>query len=106
MAGRIAAWTAAVLITVLYAYTVVAAVGNLTGLPGMADAMGLTMTAVGWFWLWFGVLLPVVVFGLALLAGRGRRAGLRILVLATGLCVVAAVQLEVLHLVPQSSFFA
>lgn len=106
MAGRIIAWAAALLIVALYAYTVVAAIGNLIGIPGMADAMGLSMTGAGWFWLWFGVVIPIVVLGLALLTGRRRSAGLRVLVLAAGLCLVAAVQLEVMHLVPQASFFA
>ena len=105
MARRVAAWTAAVLLTGLYAYTVVAAVGNLVLLPRMAGAMGLSVTAGGWFWLLFGAALPVVVYGLALLVARRRRWGPRLLVIAAGLCLVAAVQLEVLHLVPQSSFF-
>lgn len=75
-------------------------------MPNMAEVMGLGITAVGWFWLWFGVVMPVVVFGVALVLGRGRGAALRLLVLAAGLCVVAAVQLEVALLVPQSTWFA
>jgi len=53
-----------------------------------------------------GVALPVAAFVVALLIGRGRRAGARLLVLAAGIAAVAAIQLEVMHLVPQSSFFA
>lgn len=105
MAGRIVAWGIGVLIALLYVSTVVAAAGNLIGIPSMAEAMGLGITGAGWFWLWFGAIMPIAVFGIALLIGRGRRAGLRLLVLGAGLCVVAAVQLEVMHLVPQSSFF-
>ncbi|WP_449283682.1 hypothetical protein [Leucobacter sp.] len=106
MAGRIAAWAIGLLLTGLYASTVVAGVGNLVLLPQMAASMGLGITPTGWFWLGFGVLMPVVVFALSLVIGRGRSASLRLLVLAAGLGVVAAVQLEVMHLVPQSGFFA
>lgn len=105
MAGKIASWVIGLIITALYASTVVAAVGNIIGVPSMAEAIGLGISGTGWFWLWLGVVLPVVVFGIALLFGRGRRAAARVLILGTGLCVLAAVQLEILHLVPQSSFF-
>lgn len=105
MGRRIVAWTLGALLTALYVYTVIAAVGNIVLLPRMASSMGLGITGTGWFWLVFGVLLPVAVYVLALLIGRGRSAAARLLVIAAGLCLVAAVQLEVLHLVPQSSFF-
>ena len=106
MAGRIAAWVLGILITGLYGYTVVAGVGNLILLPQMGGAMGLGISPLGWFWLVFGVALPVIVYALALVIARRRRAALRILVLAAGICLVSAVQLEVMVLVPQSSFFA
>lgn len=105
MAGRVSAWVAGVLLTVLYAYMVVAAIGNLVGLQQMGGAIGLELTGIGWFWLLLGVGLPVLILLLALLIGRKRRAGARLLVLAAGLALAAAVQLEVMHLVPQSSFF-
>lgn len=106
MAKRITAWIAGILITGLYVSVVVAAIGNLLLLPQMGTSLGLGIAPAGWFWLCFGLLLPVVVYALALAIARRRSAGLRILVLAAGLCLVAAVQLEVLHLVPQSSYFA
>jgi len=106
MAGRIAAWTIGAALIALYAWLAVAAVGNIVGLWQMAEALGLGMTPIGWFWLSFGVGLPVVVLALALLLGRRRGAGARLLVLAAGLALVAAVQLEVLHLVPRAGFFA
>lgn len=105
-AGALVAWIVGVLLTLLYAYTVVAAVGNLVMLPRMGAAIGYGITPVGWWWLGFGVALPVIAYALALLFGRRRSAPLRLLVLAVGLCAVAAVQLEIMHLVPQSSFFA
>lgn len=106
MTGKIVAWAVGLLLTGLYVSVVVAGIGNMLLLPEMAGSMGLGMTVAGWFWLGFGVALPVIVFALALLVGRGRPAAMRLLVLATGIGVVAAVQLEVMHLVPQSSFFA
>ena len=104
-AGRISAWIAGALLAVLYAYMVVAAVGTLVGLRQLGGAIGLELTAVGWFWLLLGIALPILFLALALLIGRRRRAGARLLVLAAGLALAAAVQLEVMHLVPQSSFF-
>lgn len=105
MTRRIVSWGVWALITALYVYMVIAAVGNLMFLPDMATAIGLGITPTGWFWLVFGVAMPVVAYLLALFAARGRSASVRLLVLATGLCIAAAVQLEVTHLVPQSSFF-
>lgn len=106
MAARIFTWALGIVLTVLYAYGVVTGVGNLLGISEMAALLDLTVTAAGWFWLVFGIALPLVGFAVALLVARGRAGGQRVLILATGLAVVAAVQLEVLHLVPQSSFFA
>lgn len=106
MAGRVTGWVCFAVLTALYAYMVVAAIGNLALLPQMAGQMGLGVNGTGWFWLWLGVALPVVAYAIALLVGRKRSGGARLLVLATGLAVTAAVQLEILHLVPQSSFFA
>lgn len=106
MAGKVTAWVIGVLVTLLYAYLVVAGVGNLLGLTEMSTLLGLTLSGAGWFWVIFGIALPVAGFAAALVIARGASGAVRVLVLAAGLAVVAAVQLEVLHLVPQSSFFA
>ena len=105
MAGKITGGGAFVLLTGLYVYMVVAAVGNLTQLPEMASQLGLGVNATGWFWLWLGVALPVLGYAVALLAGRNRRGGSRLLILATALAVVAALQLEISLVVPPTSFF-
>lgn len=105
MASKVTSWVVFACITALYVYMVVAAVGNLTQLPVMASQLGLGLNATGWFWLWFGVGLPVIGYLIALLVGRRRRGGSRLLLLATGLAVVAAVQLEVSLVVPPTSFF-
>jgi len=106
MAGKVATWGIGGLVTLLYVYLVVAGIGNLLGLTEMSALLGLSLTGAGWFWVLFGIALPAVGFAVALLIARGKSDAMRVLVLATGLAVVAAVQLEVLHLVPQSSFFA
>ncbi|MBP1327529.1 cyanate permease [Leucobacter exalbidus] len=105
MTRRIISWVVGAAITGLYLYMVIAAAGNLILLPQMVGSMGLSMTAAGWFWLITVLALAPVAFVLALLAARRKSAAVRLLALATGLCVAGAVQLEILLLVPQSSFF-
>lgn len=105
MVTRVFGWLLFLVLTGLYAYMVVAAIGNLTQLPAMAGQLGLTVNASGWFWLWFGVVLPVLGFLLALIVGRKRSGGVRLLVIAAALACVAAVQLEVSLIVPPTSFF-
>lgn len=105
MTGKIVAWLSFVVLTGLYAFMVVAAIGNLTQLPAMAAQLGLGVNALGWFWLWFGVALPLFGYLLAMFIGRGKSGGVRLLVFAAALACVAAVQLEVSLVVPPSSFF-
>lgn len=99
-------WTFGVLVTVLYAYAAVAAIGNLLGIPNVAAALGLDVSVAGWAWLSVGVALPVLGYAAALVIGRGRPGWAKIMLLVTGLCVVAILQLDIMHLVPQASFFA
>lgn len=100
----ISGWVAFALIVATYVYMVVAAVGNLVMLPEMAASLELQVNVTGWFWLWFGVLLPVVGFFVALFIARGRKGGTKLFVLLAALAVVAAVQLETSLLVPAISF--
>lgn len=105
MARLITAWVGGVLLTALYVYAVLTGVGNLTGMLGFAGALGTTLSAPGWAWLLIGVAMPALVFAGALLLGRGRRAGSRILLLAAGIALVAVWQIDVLHLIPESAYF-
>lgn len=105
-ARRVLGWTLGVLLTGLYLSAVVSALGNLWYMPQFASQLGLALTPTGWLWLGLGIAVPVIVYALALLAARRRTAGPRLISLACGLCVVAVWQLDVLHLVPQSSFFS
>lgn len=102
MIKRITHWVIGALLTAVYVFTMLAPFGDLMGLP----QMGFAISPSGWFWLFAGVVLPPIVYALALIAGRKRTAVVRLMLLATGLLVVALLQLELLLLVPLSSFFA
>ncbi len=102
MVRRIVPWAIGAILTGLYGYALVAPVGNLLYLP----QVGFAVTPIGWFWLVLGVALPVVVYAIALWAGRGRSAGRRLTALAAGVAVLALLQLEMLLLVSTSSYFA
>ncbi|GAA2186957.1 hypothetical protein GCM10009786_09810 [Leucobacter alluvii] len=106
MAKLISAWSAGVLLGLLYLYAIVAGIGNLVGVMGMSAALDTGLTGSGRFWLVVGVVMPAVVFALALLLGRRRGAGARILLLAAGVALVAAWQIDIMHVVPDSSYFA
>lgn len=106
MAKLIAAWSAGLLIGLLYLYAIVAGIGNFVGVAGLSEALGTGLTGSGRFWLITGVAMPALVFVLALLLGRRRRAGTKILLLAAGVALVAVWQIDVMHVVPDSSYFA
>ncbi|MBK0419357.1 hypothetical protein JD276_09950 [Leucobacter sp. CSA1] len=97
--GRLLAWAAGALVVALYAYAVVAAVGNMTGMLQSAENIGLGISGLGWALLVFGLALPPLVLGGALLVARRSDAWTRVLILATGLCVVGALQLTLTDLV-------
>lgn len=105
MAMKISAWIAAVLVLVLYSSMAIFAVGNVLGMQELSEILQLPISGVGWWWLSFGVALPILGIAVSLLIARRSTAWVRVLVLAAGLCVCAAIQLEVSHLVPESIFF-
>lgn len=106
MVGRVLCWVGYLVLVALFVSMTVQAVGNLMLLPQAAESIGLAISGTGWFWLGAGVALPLIALALGVCVAWKRSAPARILVLATALAVAAAVQLEVTHLVPQSSFFA
>lgn len=92
----LSAWAAGVLLLALYAYAVVAAIGNLMGMSTfLGDALG----PLPWALLGFAIFVPVGALIVSLIVARGRTAWVRVLLIATGLCVTAAVQLEIMHLI-------
>ncbi|QIK62449.1 DUF3422 domain-containing protein [Leucobacter viscericola] len=106
MVKVVSAWVVGFLLAVLYLYAATAAIGNLIGMSGLAGALGTGLSAVGWIWLITGIVMPVVLLSLALILGRKRKAGIRILLLAVGITVVAVLQIDLMHLIPESSYFA
>ncbi len=106
MLRNILAWAAGILLGVLYLYAIATAVGNLLGMLGLAGALGTGLSGAGWFWLVFGIVAPAAVLALALMLGRRRGAGRRILLLAAGVALVAVVQIDLMHVIPESSYFA
>lgn len=105
MATRVLSWVVGVILAGLYVYATITGIGNLIGMLGLGGALGTGLSAVGWLWLVFGIVMPLGVLIGGLLLARGRGAGIRILVLATGIALVAAVQLDVMHVIPESSYF-
>jgi hypothetical protein len=97
--GRSAAGWAGVAIAVIfglfYAYDLWEAVSNLASISQVYALFGLDPADAPWWLLVVGVLLPVAVYGIALLVSRRRGLIGRLLVFATGLMVVAALSLDI-----------
>ncbi|MEJ3404130.1 hypothetical protein WDJ51_05255 [Rathayibacter sp. YIM 133350] len=88
--------TLAIVFGLFYAYDVWEAVGNLVGLAQFAAALDTTFTPVGWVVLLAGILLPVLLFAAAFVAGRRRGPLLQAAFYAVGLAVSAAWSLDIL----------
>lgn len=102
----IVAWITGVFLTILYLYAVVTAVGNLMGMSGLADTLRIGLSAAGWTWMVIGIAMPAVLLSLALILSRKRTTGIRILLLTLGITVVAVLQIDLMHLIPESSYFS
>lgn len=89
----------------LYAYAMIAAVGNWQGMAQIAAVLSDGLSPQGTFWLAFGVALPALILIAALIAGRGRTFGKRLLLLGLGLTILAVLQLDVLYFVPTTTYF-
>lgn len=84
----------AVVFGLLYAYDAWEAVGNLVGLNLQANALGTRLSGFGWGVLIGGIVLPVLVYGVAFWLGRKRSAAVQALLLLAGLALVAALSLD------------
>ncbi len=82
----------------LYAYKVFEAVSNAVSLPNLYVSLAIEPSAVPWWLLVIGMLVPVAGFALAVRLGRGRSVGARVLLLAAGIAVVSALSLTVIAL--------
>jgi hypothetical protein len=93
------AWAVAAIagaFALLFAYAVWSAVSYLVGWIQAAEVAGLSLTPMGWTVWILAIVLPILLFGLAL--GLGRRRGLTVLalLLLAGLALVAVFWLDVI----------
>lgn len=97
-APRTPVWLRAVILGafgLLYAYAVWNAIGNLIASVQAASGAGVALSALGWFLWIFAALLPVIVFAAAYRLARRWAAGPLVLVLLSGLALVAVFWLDV-----------
>lgn len=94
--GAALAWIVGILLVGLYAYETIAAVGNFIGMSGF---LGSAFGPLPWFLLVAGMVFPAIALVISLIAGRGRGPAMRLLLLAAGLTGVAAIHLEIMHLI-------
>ncbi len=87
----------AALFGLFYAYDVWEALGNLFNLPTAYNALGLG-DRIPWALLWVGVLVPPLVFAVAVFVGRRNNVFGKALIFLVGLAVVAALTLGMLAL--------
>ena len=79
----------------LYAWDVWEALGNLVGLGPFYEAFGMA-DQIPWVLLWSGVLVPFIVFGLAVwLQGRFQGVLQRVVIFTLGWALIAAVTLSI-----------
>lgn len=95
-----------ILFALVYAWDLFEAITDLFGVAAQitkynenATLIGLNTIAIPWVVLIANLLLPLIVFGLAVLITRKRSAGILAIVLFAGLGVVAAVSLSLARLV-------
>ncbi len=95
-----------ILFALVYAWDLFEAITDLFGVAAQitnynenATLIGLNTIAIPWVVLIANLLLPLIVFGLAILITRKRSAGILAIVLFAGLGVVAAVSLSLARLV-------
>lgn len=83
------------LIGLFYAYAVWNAIGNLVETVGFLGDTGLSLNALGWLVWIFAAVFPLLVWGAAFALGHRRPAHELLLVMITGLALVAVFWLNV-----------
>ncbi|MEO6199851.1 MAG: bacitracin resistance protein [Cryobacterium sp.] len=87
--------TISVFFGLFFAYDMWEAIGNLVGLNAAAQSLDTRLSGFGWAVLIAGVILPVLVFGIAFWLGRRRAAAARAMLLLVGLCLIAVLSLDI-----------
>jgi hypothetical protein len=96
--GRTPTWLVATISGIaglFYAYAVWNAIGNLVATLDVFAGAGLTLNALGWFIWIFAALFPLLVWGAAFAIGYRRAPHELLLVMITGLALVAVFWLNV-----------
>ncbi|WP_137844852.1 bacitracin resistance protein [Microbacterium sp. 2FI] len=96
--GKTPTWlvaTIAALVGLFYAYAVWNAIGNLVETLRVFGDAGLTLNALGWFIWIFAALFPLIVWAAAFALGHRRAPHELLLVMLTGLALVAVFWLNV-----------
>ena len=95
--GILARGIVAILAGALYTYPVWSAIGNLVNIPVyFHDKFGVDADRVPWVILWAGLIVPVVIYLMAVVLSWKRGAGAMALVLTTGFAVNSAISLSLL----------
>jgi hypothetical protein len=96
--GKTPTWLVAAIsgiVGLFYAYAVWNAIGNLVATLDVFAAAGLTLNALGWFIWIFAAVFPLLVWGAAFAIGHRRAPHELLLVMITGLALVAVFWLNV-----------
>jgi hypothetical protein len=96
--GKTPTWlvaTIAGVVGLFYAYAVWNAIGNLVATLQVFAGAGLTLNALGWFIWIFAAVFPLIVWGAAFAIGYRRAPHELLLVMLTGLALVAVFWLNV-----------
>ncbi|SEC55331.1 hypothetical protein SAMN04489806_3199 [Paramicrobacterium humi] len=100
--GRYASWPAlaiGIAFGLFYAYDLWEAVGNVLSLAGVASRFGIALSALAWIILVLSILLPILLFVVALRLGRSRNYLVQALFYLVGLTVSAATYLSLVALI-------
>lgn len=97
---------AAIVLAGLYVFTVAQAIGNWFGMKQIAETLSDGLSGEGMVWLAVGIIVPVLVFVLAWLVGRKQTIPVKLLLLLLGIGVVAIMQLNIMHLVPTTTYLS
>ncbi|WP_217134403.1 hypothetical protein [Leucobacter chinensis] len=97
-------WVGFIAVIGLYAYSISAAIGNWIGMDQLATILADGLSDIGRVWLVVGVAVPALALLVSLLIGVGKKRSTKLLLMVAGLTVVAVLQLDMMHLVPTTTY--
>lgn len=93
-------WAILGIFGLLFAFDVWEAIGNFIGIYSQGLALGLVLTAGGWFFLLLGVFSPIVLFILAAILTKRMSMGRSLALFVVALMVSAVIALDITLAVP------